>query len=495
MQSAATGSITRVGIVMTTASAGATTSRPSPMDTIAELLGSYFDRHSVIPVKDPWTRIMDGFLYDVHVSLWDGFVALKPHHYGLTNKEYEDEHINESLTWGKFALLDEELRSIFTTCATQARDLPKKFGWRVHWGIYVPLTAQREYEETWAKLESNWNDVLTKWEDNYSEYRERAIKRVRGLAANAYRVKCKLQPNAVLGADEYLAYENFAQEMIDQLMVMFPEPDELRTRYRLWFDVAFIPSPLLEAEQAKYAAEVAAQQERELERIRHEAEMERAGNELDYLRRLEEVKLAEEKVRLKRKLLDEHEAKTREGLKKRADRLYRDFQRKYAAELRNRLHESLILVTEGIKNGKLTPQASRSLRVVLDELKHIIQDGDVEMSQLRAKLDSMLGEPGSGGFTPAAVGQAIVDLTGLIQYEIYALGEVPRVPKRMQRDDYKWPVDVTKTLSNDSTVFVEQVRQMHERAGLESSLADVFAEGGFTLSQLEERRQRWDGME
>jgi len=61
----------------------------SPIAGLTATLHAYFDQHRVIPVDDPWSRLVDGFLVRVHISRWPGKVSLTASDLGLTATAYE----------------------------------------------------------------------------------------------------------------------------------------------------------------------------------------------------------------------------------------------------------------------------------------------------------------------------------------------------------------------------------------------------------------------
>lgn len=457
------------------------TTQTSPIDHLTNRLQDYFDSHSVIPVTDPWTRLLDGFLVRVSVHKPGGAVRLRPEHFGLTDDDYGT--LQKSLRWSTLNLLNEDLQGRLDSLTTQVRKLPDKWGVTVHWGQYVPLTAIEQFKSDFARLEVEWNAELAGWVTNYDQHRQEAERKATVLAKRAAENAALLNHGrAKIDIDV----------MVAAIMSEYPTIEEVQERFRMAYEVSFIPTPTLEAEQAAWAAEVEAQKRLRLEEMEAEARMNRAYDELEYQRTITAIQLEQAKNEQKRRALEEHRQQLQRDLEKKRDELVNMFYQRYAVEIRQRLHESLCYLMELAQEGKVPPQkvrmAQKSLTRVLDELKHMAMDDDDEINAMRERLQSMATD---SKLQPAMVAQQIEDLGTLLQTSIYLLGEAPRVPKRMQGEP---PMDVTATLPLDASLLHQEVRTRRERCGLDSSLAETLTAGGEVDLEGARRRVRAEAL-
>lgn len=452
----------------------------NPTKDITQILTDYFDQHRVIAVSDPWSRIMDGFLVRVHVRQWCGDISLEPSDLGLTREGYAE--LDRALRWGHINLLDSDLKSVFGTITSRARQLVKKWGRTVHWGEFVPLNAVPRFKEEFAALEQEWRLTIERWLENYDAHRQESERRAVALARQAADTAQRLGSGTVN-----------VPAMVQRLMSQYPSVDAIRSRFALSYEISFIPTPTLEAEQAAYVEQVeqARQQElerrrlafeQELERRRRDGEMEAAEAEMERLRVLAQISAEEAKQADKVRLIREHKEQLTAELEQKKQRLLDEFYRGYALDIRQRLHESLVFLMEGVQAGRFSSAAKRSLRLVLDEIAVLALDDDVEIQQMRQKLTEVSA---GSQVKPAEVARDIEDLGVLLQSGILAMGQTPRLPKGRDR----LPLDAEVVLPQQDEMLRSDLRQRRERLGLDSSLVETLVEGG---ADLHRRRERFE---
>lgn len=460
---------------------------------VAALLTDYFNKHSVVPVSDPWNRIADGFLIQVHVYRWRGAVSLDAESWGFDASDFEDLDVD----FGRLNLIQPTIRGAIDSIATQARQIPQRWGVdSIPWvkvigrGVYVPAgrvdkagrTAVDRFKEEFEALDRQWRGIVAEWVERYDDalaYARDQLSRMAGRAwdrANAQGLNDRPDSPSYRRSRSY-----YVDYMTERHMAGYPPAAMLASRFKLDYTVSFIPKPALELEEAREAERIAelkaadlAEQRREIERSKMEDELERA-------RLLDRLTVAEAAVARKRQLVEEATAKFAADLDARSKRAARDFERAYALELRQRLHESLALAIEGVRKGKLSAQSGNSLRGTLEELRVMLADGDLEMEEMVARLDSMLAEKGGKSFTPSKVSQQIQDLGVVLQTSILALGAAPRVPRRMLDAP---PMDVLAENPEAPDLFKDRVRAARERLNLSTSIGEIALEAGVTPRRM-----------
>lgn len=166
-------------------------------------------------------------------------------------------------------------------------------------------------------------------------------------------------------------------------------------------------------------------------------------------------------------------------------RLLAEFYRGYAVEIRQRLHERFMVLIEDARTGRIKPQATRSLRVALDEIRHLIVDDDAEIRHMSERLQTLIGQA-DDPIDAQRIRREIEAFGVLLQTEILALGEAPRLPQRMTAP----PLDVTELLPAHPDAMQHALRQHRRRCGLDHSLAETLVEAGLTPTMRRPRGGR-----
>lgn len=454
----------------------------SPLGQITELLRQHFDTNAIVPVKDPWTRILDGMVVSVHIGKWAGGISLTAADFGLDADDYRS--LSRQVTWGKFYLLGEELRLKFESIETQFRELPKTWGRKSHWGEYVPMSAMVGLRDKFRELEAEWEALIDAWIANYDSHYNDARDRAATFAGRAFATANRLGTIDKMDDWRLRQYDYFVDRMVARMMRTYPSPSEIRQRYTVELEAAFIPSPSMEAEQAAFVAQIEQQRAIRLEMQRREAERREYEDELERLRVLGQLSVEQAKQAEKLKLIEEHNAELRARLAEKADSVVKSFYRDYALHVRQLFHESLTYALESTRAGRLTPHASRSLRLMMENVKAQLMDGDVELDEMLTELNTLVGS--RENIPPVVLQQKVEDIALLLQTGIVALGEAPRQPKRMEESP---PLDILRDFPQPEQLKLE-VRNARERLRLSASLAEEAIESGAFEAGDEIRRRR-----
>ncbi len=451
----------------------------APYEVAAQALQNYFDLGRVSAVADPWSRIVDGVVVEVHASKWEGFATLKMEHLGLGAGL--DEALNRLVHAGQINLMDTELMSAIDGAISQARQLPTKWGIRVHWGKFVPLSALSAFQADFNAAKQRFDEAIEKFEANYDEYRKEAMRRVILLARQAWMVANAIQDQTTLDREEYADMDRFAAYLVQQLLQKYPTRDSLRGRYELSFDTSFIPTPELEAEQLAYAQRVRVETEQWADRRRAEMEREYADDLLAKEQALTALTLEQAKNERKREVLADMEKKQRASLRQQQAKIVKEFYEGWALEIRQRLHAALMLVMEGITTGKFKGPTITSLKNVIEVIEQMTLDDDTEIMGMVKTLRGYLQTPKAKAFSEPAVQQTIRDFGTLLQTSILMFDGEPRVPERLDREYALRTVPILAGL--------DDIRRVRERVGLDKSLAESLAEVPEFSNRLMSRRR------
>lgn len=458
------------------------TESPSPQTTqerIHDALRSYFKGHQVTMLPDAlWTKMLEGFLVDVATTGWTGWVKILPEDVGLSSAAYAV----LDLRWGSINILDPSLRTKLATVRNAAITLPNKWGRKVRWGQYIPVTAMTRFRDSFEQIQAEWQPLIDEWVAQYDQYYQYAVEQVEQLALQAVTVATKL--------DEPLRAKHIAPtEIQDRILQSYPSIAMIRD-FTLDYAVSLIPTPQLTAQHVAELELIEEEKKQRLATLRAEIETRQYEQEADRLKALNAVDLETRKQQQREALLREEHQRLQKELTSKSEQLLNEFYTGYALEIRQRLHEVLQYTIDGVRKGKLTPASTRSLRLVLDELKDLIADDDLEMIQMRERLHGILESDNSSRDLSERIAPMAEELGILLQTSIMALGEQPRMPRRNTKTEFL-PQDILHELGDAD--LEERVRLARHRVGLDSSLAeDLVAGSSLTVEDLQRRSRRFE---
>jgi hypothetical protein len=450
--------------------------------SLTETLTDYFNGNSVFVLHDPLDRIMDGVILRVHCYKWSGEVSLNAAAFGLSSDEYKQVQQEMRLRFGSINLLPEEVRSRFTRIEAQVRNLPIKWGRITHWGQWVPLQAMDRVKADFETAEREWNEALCDLADNYRTYRDQAADQLAVFAEAAWRTHNRMEGR--LTEEQYTDMDTFVDALVARIMSDYPRKPELGARFHLAYEVTFLETPTAETERTEQARYIVEQNDMRLEKLRREAELSRLESEEQRQRRIKEIDTLKLQNEQKNRLLEEHERRLRSELDQTRRRLIDQIYRGYAEDIRQRLHRSLMFLTETIRKGgdiKIPGSAARSLKTVLDEISVLGMQEDTEIREMAERLGQIAENTQT--IKSQQVQQQIEDFATLLQVSIHQLGATPRMPPERET-----VMDVKTELPFDDVEELrKEVRQRRERSGLSVSLAEALVENEATPRQ---RRQR-----
>lgn len=444
-----------------------------PMDALREAMTRYFAGGSVGMADPLMTKMMEGFVIDITTKLWSGWVRLEPEDWGLTSDTYS----SLDLRWGGINLLEPELRKHLHTIRTTILKLPAKWGRVVRGQRYIPLTAMGRFRKEFDRLAEQWRIAIDDWLARYAEAYAYAEAQVDALAARAVENAQRLQDAGVLPDHD---------AMVARIMQAYPSYEKIRDEFVVEYTINVIPTPQLVARQTAELALIEEEKQQRLQQQRQEAERRTYEHEEARLKALNAIDVEQRKLAEHQAIIKEERARLQAELEQKRLALLDEFYTGYALDIRQRLHESLMFVIEGVRNGKVSPSAGKSLRTVLDEVKSLVLDDDQEIQQMEQRLSTLMEEVESRKSKVTDIKDTIEDFGMLLQTSILALGEQPRMPKRNgqavvgQDSIMELPMDA---------VLGDTVRQARQRSGLDTSLAEILVEaGGLSLDTLRRRR-------
>jgi hypothetical protein len=464
----------------------------SPLEGAADVLSQYFGKR-IGYVADPWSQLAEGFLVKMHATKPNCHFALTAADYGVDISKYGD--AADYMKAGRIDLLEASVRSATESIATQWRELPKKWGVHLHWGLFVPLNAWERFDADARGLQTKWAEALGDWIDNYSAYRERAELRLRIMAEQAWRNAQQLGAETIMTRDDWRDMAKWIDGVAWRAMQDYPQRSQIRDLYELEYDQSFIPMPSLTEAQASWVEQVQADKAAKLELAKKQLEIDKTVKEAEYMEAWTKLSAAEQRARERRKLVAEYAKKMRADLEQKKAEALRVFYAGYSLQLRQRLYASISLVVEAVRAGEMSKKGERkipapasiSLRTTIAELENLRLDNDEEITAMLETCKRLLGEPQSGDFTAAKVGQAIENMGVVLQTSILALGGVPKGPRRLKAE-----IDVLSELPSERESFLAEVRKRRQAIGEFESLGEAMIAGErLSPADLRGRRTRF----
>lgn len=446
----------------------------SPLERVQSALQVYFAGTPGDALPDALSaKMLEGFIVDLKIKAWGGWVSLKPEDLGLSADAYEA----LDLQWGRMNLLHPDIRRPMQALMTALRRLPQTWGRKMRWGRYIPLSAMVRFRTDWDALAQEWAALMAQWVKRYDATLAYAEQQAGVLADRAQDV-----------ADQLGEGEVDAGSLIARMLDSYPPREQIAQEFTVQYLINVLPTPRLVAKQAAELELIEEEKRQRLAQMRLDAEQREYAAEEERLRALNAIDLEQHKHEERMAVIRAERERLQGELGAQRQQILSEFYSGYALDIRQRLHEALMFVVEGVRTGKMTPAAGKSLRHVLDELEHLALDDDQEIQQMRERLQAVMGAAGSGTAKPEAIQETVEDLGLLLQTSILALGEQPRMPKRQGKEITAQ--DIAAELTLDVSLG-DRVRQARERSGLDASLAEVLVDaGGLSVADLRERRQR-----
>lgn len=464
----------------------------SPLEGLADTLTQYFGKR-IGYVADPWSQLAEGFLLKMHASKPDCHFTLTPADFGVDISKYGN--AAEYMKAGRIDLMEASIRSQLDSLGVQWRQLPKKHGVALHWGLFVPLNAWPNIMADAADLRGKWDAALNEWITEYWVYRGNAEARVRVMAEQSWRNAQQLGADAIMTRAAWLDMAQWIDGVVSRAMDSYPERDKIRELYDLDYEQSIIPMPAVIEAEASWIEQVQFDKLARLEVAQRQLEIDKTIKEAEYISEWNKLSLVQQKAQARQALVQEYAEKTRQGLQQKKAEALRTFYAGYALQLRMRLYSSISLVVECLRAGEMgkkgrniTPQASGSLRSMVAELDAVRLDNDEEIEAMLAECRRLLGEPTKGEFTSANVGQAIEAMGVVLQTSILALGGVPKGPRKLKAE-----IDVLSELPQGKVEFAAELRRRRQVIGDFESVGEALIKGEHLgPSDLRKRRARFE---
>jgi hypothetical protein len=333
------------------------------------------------------------------------------------------------------------------------------------------------FRKEFDQLQAEWATVIADWLDRYDAAYAYAEEQVAALADKASVNAERLEEAGTLPDQD---------TMVDRILGTYPLPETIRDDFVVTYSINVIPTPQLVAQQAADLELIEAQKQDVLRQQREEAERRAYEHEEARTRALASIDLEQQKLAERQAIITAERERLQSDLEQKRQQLLDEFYTGYALDIRQRLHEALMFVVEGVRQGRVSPSAGRSLRTVLSEVKDLALDDDHEIQQMEEKLSAIMESVEKRKTTAADMQGTIEDFGMLLQTSILAMGDQPRMPKRQGQEIR--PQDSIMELPADA-LLGDTVRQARQRTGLNTSLAEILVDaGGLDLGTLRSRR-------
>lgn len=200
----------------------------------------------------------DGILVNVNVCFWSGAKALTAQDLGL-----EGQKIAEAYKLGRKMLIPESTIKKFRALESKARHLVEQhsFKFPLNNARFVPRKKFPRVLEGLKKCQEEYKALTESLISNYDQLRRQMLPIYRAAATTAF------ERQLPIGAQEFSIEsmeedkKKFVRNFLYRIRQFYPEPQTLRTRFSLNWDVYEIALPRLKADKAEEIADRQIQKE------------------------------------------------------------------------------------------------------------------------------------------------------------------------------------------------------------------------------------------
>lgn len=363
-------------------------------DQIREIAQALGEDPAAIRTDNPkWVELLqEGVIVKVTLRRWRGKARLELDGDLGVPVNGEGELYRALLDIGSKLLLPRSIQKELDSIDSAARQNVERFGFKTHWGTFIPATAyadwkakDAEYQEKYFAVRDQivafYDDIIAGQLDEYAE-----------AARVAYKRRNRLQPGQDLDY-RYLPQDKFVEDYMARLRLLIPTKDQIAASFAYEIELAYIPLPSLLAADTERAAEIAVTGEAERRKL---AALEAMNREV-----IEQAKAQKELL---------------------VDGFLADITR----QLRAMIYDAVTAVSDATaKNGYLHPRSMVQLQNLVEQVGRLNFIGDRDADAMVERLRSLTSKA-SADRDPAEIQQALRDVQIVTRASLAALGDGPR---------------------------------------------------------------------
>lgn len=342
---------------------------------------------------DPqWLEFMNnGVLVTVHVGRWRATQQLTYEDLGLPPMDKKAKaEASKLMRLGVKLQMPDKWRKRFESLESRGRDIPKRYGIRIHYGDFVTAHDFEKVITQLREIQAEWygEAAMMCSAEGWEELRTILADESRASARVAYHRMQRLDPDSMAKISEEAFVENYVASNLDTL----PTPGSVHSTFRFEWDLNYIPLPsLIESERAEMEA---IQIQRNIARAEESEVYQKQAHE-KHLRDLEADRKRKQVVAERDKLNAEVEAErlmhqevARQAVRQKSE-LIDDFIRGYASKLYTLFFEATDqMIGTTRKNGTFHPRSVLQLENMIKMGESINKFG-IEIPDVDLIIDSM----------------------------------------------------------------------------------------------------------
>lgn len=363
-------------------------------DQIKEIAQALGEDPTAIRTDNPkWVELLqEGVIVKVTLRRWRGKARLELDGDLGIPVNGEGELYKALLDIGSKLLLPRGIQKDLDSIDSAARQNVERYGFKTHWGTFVPATAYADWKASDAEYQTRYFAVRDQIVAFYDDIMARQLDEYAEAARVAYKRRNRLQPGQDLDY-RYLPQDKFVEDYMARLKLLIPTKEQIAASFAYEVELAYIPLPSLLAADTERAAEIVVSSE--VERRKLQA-MEAMNREV-----IEQAKAQKELL---------------------VDGFLADITR----QLRAMIYDAVTAVSDATaKNGYLHPRSAVQLQNLVAQVERLNFIGDRDADAMVERLRG-LASKAAADRDPAEIQAALRDVQIVTRASLAALGDGPR---------------------------------------------------------------------
>lgn len=363
-------------------------------DQIREIAQALGEDPAAIRTDNPkWVELLqEGVIVKVTLRRWRGKARLELDGDLGVPVNGEGQLYKDLLDIGSKLLLPRSIQKELDSIDSAARQNVERFGFKTHWGTFIPATAYADWKASDAEYQDKYFAIRDQIVVFYDEIIAGQLDEYAEAARVAFKRRNRLQPGQDLDY-RYLPQDRFVEDYMARLRLLIPTKEQIAASFAYEVELAYIPLPSLLAADTERAAEIAVSSEVERRKL---AALEAMNREV-----IEQAKAQKELL---------------------VDGFLADITR----QLRAMIYDAVTAVSDATaKNGYLHPRSMVQLQNLVEQVGRLNFIGDRDADAMVERLRSLTSKA-SADRDPAEIQQALRDVQIVTRASLAALGDGPR---------------------------------------------------------------------
>jgi hypothetical protein len=193
----------------------------------------------IINNLDEWTKFMEkGIICQLHVHRWRATTKLTLSDIGVQTDDVEESAgFNDYIEAGHKLLLPASIIKQANAIEVAARQSLKRYGFKTHWGMFMPAPAFKEWRSQFDQYQNKWNELAESIVTNWSTIYSKTLEAYAVIARKAYR---RIYPMNEQQYQEDIFVDNYVAKIASSFPVT---GDQMLATWGMDYELSFIPLP------------------------------------------------------------------------------------------------------------------------------------------------------------------------------------------------------------------------------------------------------------